>query len=402
MLKDKIPKLWISILTYVAILVFPMVSIANGTYDPSLSFACPLTGTVGGIYTMTATTTGYSGTPSGYFLLFNGVVGSSTMVSIKGPMSGNVNAGSYQESAPNGTNGWTSCKDGGLNLPSTQPRAPASGNYYAVLAPWNGFTSGSDNGWYHYFTDGSRSLPSSNYGLYNVYQGVSTGIMSITSPANGTTTPTGVVSFKFLTYVENQQANIWNIFIKDNLTNLTYLNATGTLSTLNGSGQESQTYAMPQGNYTAYISLYSATTTISWGTVQTTFNVIYNPLASLLGATSTDLTALMGLATSTCSIANITGCVQNAMVFLFYPSPSVLNVFSDLKTTIQNKPPFGYVNVYANQLLSLSANASPAFTLATSSAIKTNIFDPLRAGLVNVIYVCFALWFFNRLRHFEI
>src|SRR3990170_3507397 len=111
---------------------------------------------------------------------------------------------------------------------------------------------------------------------------------------------------------------------------------------------------------------------------------------------------LSGYATTTCGITNITGCFQNALAFLFFPSQSVINQYQSLYDTVKEKPPFGYVFVYVIALQSLTGTASSTVSLQIEDNIQDNIFTPLRTALSTILWLLFAIWFYNRVRKIDI
>lgn len=128
-----------------------------------------------------------------------------------------------------------------------------------------------------------------------------------------------------------------------------------------------------------------------------TFSVVVNNLGTYLGASST--ANLYTLSTTTCSITNISGCFQNALIWAFYPSQDVLNLIAQDGGQVKNKPPFGYFFVNIAALQALSASSSPAaFTLMEDWPIMHYIFQPFAAGLVGVIWFAFGVWFFLHVR----
>ena len=109
-----------------------------------------------------------------------------------------------------------------------------------------------------------------------------------------------------------------------------------------------------------------------------------------------------GLATTTCSIVALGGCVQNAVAFLFYPSPGVLDQFGFLWSLIEKKPPFGYVYQTLTALRTLNDDESPAFSFGNIPLVDT-IFTPFKNGLAALLWIGFFIaWYRGRLRHLDI
>jgi len=107
------------------------------------------------------------------------------------------------------------------------------------------------------------------------------------------------------------------------------------------------------------------------------------------------------LATTTCNIANISGCFQNAITFLFFPSPDALATFSFLWENIRNKPPFGYVSQTVGALTNLSEGETAAFTFGELPFVD-EIFTPLKNGLEGLLWISLIVGFLYRLRELDI
>ena len=158
------------------------------------------------------------------------------------------------------------------------------------------------------------------------------------------------------------------------------------------------------GNYTIEAFLYNDTLEEKDLPVASVdFSVIENPLGDIIGIDPDDPDAgLTGLATTTCSLTNLSGCFQNALIVTFYPSDSSLNRFGNLKETIEKKPPFGYFTLLTDTLSGLDASTTPAYALASEANIQTNIFDPLREGVKWIIFFIFGVWLYKRMTHIRV
>ena len=132
------------------------------------------------------------------------------------------------------------------------------------------------------------------------------------------------------------------------------------------------------------------------------FAVESNPLGAALGANTLSASSTFSLATSTCTIVNPTGCVQNALVWALYPSTSMLQYVGNTGTSIKNKPPFGYVFVYIAALQSLNASGTPPVTLAVDTPIVTYIFHPFDVGIGVLFFFFFGVWFVLRIRKIDL
>ena len=97
------------------------------------------------------------------------------------------------------------------------------------------------------------------------------------------------------------------------------------------------------------------------------------------------------------------GCqFQRAIVFLFYPSDTVLNRFQSVWQTLRDIPPFGYVTATLESLERLDNTATAAFSFGNIPFMST-IFTPMHGLISSILWALFAIWFFlHRLRHLEI
>lgn len=120
------------------------------------------------------------------------------------------------------------------------------------------------------------------------------------------------------------------------------------------------------------------------------FNVVTNPA----GGGDTGYT--------TCSITDLAGCFQNAIVYLFYPSQTSLSQFTEVMNTIKTKPPIGYISGIITAIGSFDLNATPTLTFATFTPLNTYVFTPFRTGLVWVLWVIFAFLLFKRFQQFDL
>lgn len=131
------------------------------------------------------------------------------------------------------------------------------------------------------------------------------------------------------------------------------------------------------------------------GTAQ--FSVVANNLIETFGASST--ASLYTLGTTTCSLANLGGCVQNALVWAFAPSPTMLQLVANDGAQITKRPPIGYLFANITAIQNLQASSTPTFSLMEDEAIMEDIFRPLASGLIGIIWLAFAVWFIKRLQH---
>ena len=123
--------------------------------------------------------------------------------------------------------------------------------------------------------------------------------------------------------------------------------------------------------------------------IPTTFHVVSDPSVGTTGYT-------------TCSITDIAGCMQNALIFLFYPSSASVDQFNGLYNQFINKPPFGYIFAIQNALKGINDTAMSAFTLQSLPILNTYLFDPIRLALAWVLWVAFAFVLYHRLKNIAI
>ena len=94
------------------------------------------------------------------------------------------------------------------------------------------------------------------------------------------------------------------------------------------------------------------------------------------------------------------GC--NLANWLFVPSDTSVADFQSVSDTFQGKAPFAYFFVVKNSFSSLSSSSTPAFLLSNSTgAFGTTIFQPLKTGLIWILWIVFGLWFIKRISKFD-
>lgn len=111
-------------------------------------------------------------------------------------------------------------------------------------------------------------------------------------------------------------------------------------------------------------------------------------------------------------VGQIKSAFCQAAQYLFKPSQTVFDQFYELKATLENKPPFGYVTVYTNAIEGLETSASS--TTSTLSTVTStaglqlstwaglSIVQSVRTAFSWFFYVVFAFYVFNRLRKFSL
>jgi hypothetical protein len=102
--------------------------------------------------------------------------------------------------------------------------------------------------------------------------------------------------------------------------------------------------------------------------------------------------------------------VQNgvclAFTYLFIPNTpqqgDIDTRFNTLSGHISSKPPLGYFTLMSNDLNSLAVGTSSVVLLnATATAAFAPIISPIYTGATWLLWFLFALWLFNRIRHFN-
>lgn len=126
-----------------------------------------------------------------------------------------------------------------------------------------------------------------------------------------------------------------------------------------------------------------------------------NGIINQIGFTPGDYDGRNALATTTCNIANISGCFQNAIAFLFFPNPDSLKVFSFLWENLKMKPPFGYVTQTLAALNNLSISDEASFSFG-ELPFMDSIFTPLKNGLEGMLWLSLIVGFLYRLRDLDI
>jgi hypothetical protein len=89
-------------------------------------------------------------------------------------------------------------------------------------------------------------------------------------------------------------------------------------------------------------------------------------------------------------------------VYLFYPSQSVLSNYTSLKTSLENKPPFGYFTLTSGIINNLSTSTTSTFVLADLSLLNDTLITPLKTGISFLLWLLFLFWAFHRFRHIQL
>lgn len=148
----------------------------------------------------------------------------------------------------------------------------------------------------------------------------------------------------------------------------------------------------PFGQYPGQI--YDSTTT--------SFTVNQSSISALTQASASSTIAQPPVAN--CSISDLSGCFQNALVYLFWPTQSGLNTWGTFKTLIYQKAPVGYFAMVQTSLNGATTTMASAITgwNISSSGLMSGIFTPLRTAIAGILWFWFLVHFFRRLQHIDI
>lgn len=101
-----------------------------------------------------------------------------------------------------------------------------------------------------------------------------------------------------------------------------------------------------------------------------------------------------------CGITNISGCIVNAVSFLFIPNDRFLQQFPEQWESLQTVKPFGYVF----QVFDLRGDLSTTTpdTNLPSLPFTSTIFEPLRAGIAVILWAAFLFYLYNRFKSISV
>ena len=102
-----------------------------------------------------------------------------------------------------------------------------------------------------------------------------------------------------------------------------------------------------------------------------------------------------------CGITNITGCIINALRFLFVPSQQSIDQFSGTWEQVKNKPPFGYITSIIDEIGAIDETATPAWEMPTLPFLSS-VFDPLKTALAVILWGLFGVYFYQRVTKIEL
>lgn len=226
-------------------------------------------------------------------------------------------------------------------------------------------------------------------------------ILYILYPENATTTASTTIDLIFQYNNVNGLYSEVDYVIKNNYTFLNTVQQ-GYFSIDSNEGFLYASTTLEAGTYQIEAYLFNPITQAVQSYVVNNFTVYQSILPDIIGFDPIDYDTITGLATTTCSFSNISGCFQNALVLVFYPSQDALTNFENLKETISKKAPFGYFTLLTGILDNFSESATPVFALEEEDNITSNIFDPLRTGMTWILWIVFGLWLYKRITHIDV
>jgi len=239
--------------------------------------------------------------------------------------------------------------------------------------------------------------------------------IEIVHPSNNSIVSTGLGTFwaDFNTI----QSSSTIIYI-DYATSTSNLDSTSTLAraTLNISGSGGQLYDIRAyvplvtdlingQNYKALARIYDGNTSKATSTIISfTANSNYSPLPYDLPIGGTSIT------TSTSTAMTIT-CDPNSpffeqsfcklFVYLLIPTDTSFSQFGNIKTLLQNKPPFGYISIVNTAFSNLSTGTvSSTIDLGALSGLS-GIFSDFKTLISWIAWLIFGFWVYNKFRHFK-
>jgi len=170
---------------------------------------------------------------------------------------------------------------------------------------------------------------------------------------------------------------------------------------------------------TAGDQTFSATTTLQDGLYNITTALTVPPFGQFPGQTYDSTTtnfivnqsaylalqsSQYGIATTTCSVSNIAGCFQNALVYLFWPNASAIASYSTFQALIYQKPPVGYFSLVQNALNGVTSTSSTSSIPWSSGTLSYggSVFSSLRLGIAGILWFFFLIEFWHRIRNIKI
>lgn len=103
---------------------------------------------------------------------------------------------------------------------------------------------------------------------------------------------------------------------------------------------------------------------------------------------------------------SVSGAFSNSfcsvLVYLFIPKSADFTRWSDLKSELDTKPPFGYFSSFSEAISALSTSSPSSIAFADLSSLDTSLFDRFKTGFSWVLWVMFGFWGFQKLREIQL
>lgn len=211
-----------------------------------------------------------------------------------------------------------------------------------------------------------------------------TEIRDILSPGNGATTPGTTVNVDF-TYWFNDVADFGSIDVAGvEMTKIT--NGAQEIAsieeTINASGlsEYSENYGpLTQGSEYAFRPYLRGTTS---------GRRIYGPLQYFYVVNADIYPIDLNTLTASSSVASST--------------TGLVGIFENLRDTVENNPPFGFIFQVKSELEDLSASSTPATSLWIMDWVRDNVLTPLDGLLAAIVGLLFIRWGLKRFSHIEL
>jgi hypothetical protein len=267
------------------------------------------------------------------------------------------------------------------------------GNYYLEI--WRSYPGGTFLGYYigdsQYYKFTRTTI--SGVATWNGISSVSSGIISQTTPASGSS-----VGFNVnFSGVYANSATYDHICANFTTTDASVAPYCAYIPPINGASLPYNfNYILtPNHSYTYTLKLYdSGNNLYTTATAPITFST-----------TALATTATPAYVPEVCSWADIStygGCLDNVFYALFFPSSDSLTQFQGLYTQYISKPPFGYILAIQTALKGVNDTNTSVFLLQSMPVLNTYIFNPLRTALAWILWLGFAFLLFKRFQDIQL
>lgn len=159
----------------------------------------------------------------------------------------------------------------------------------------------------------------------------------------------------------------------------------------------------PDGEYYSYVNFWNINIdsfTFSEAQLIILFEVLGGSVSTSTVVENLDGINLESIDYVNCSITNLSGCFQNALIYVFVPNSESLNKFTLLYERIEKKPPFGYVTSVTDTLKNISTTTS-AFSFG-NIPFQSQFFEPFKILIALGLWGIFIFYFMGRLSKLDI